>query len=466
MNKGAALGSGFDDLVGPLREVFEGVAGVHDAVAPVEQLGQVEAIVFGGDENAVEAAHGRLIPLNGGPAGPGGVFTGGKDDRDVGVEVADFSALGLEQVHEFESGRLAHVIHIGFVSEAHEQDAAAFDGFAPLVEGLENAMDDVFRHGFINLSSELDEAGVNAVFAGLPGEVKGVDGNAMATEAGAGVKGGVAKGFGGGGADDFPDIKSHAIGHHFHLIDKTDVDGAIDVFEELGEFGDLGGADRDDFFADTGVKGDAGFQTGWGDTADEFGDVPGGESGVARVFALGGINDVEILADDETTGGDTGDDFFLSGAGIGGAFEANDLAFTEVGEDRLQGLDHVAEVRLMVLGKRGGDANDDGVGLADTGEVAGWLEPPRGHLVGDGGRLNVFDVRFAIAKGSDFGFVHIKAEGVKTLCGEVKNDGKTDVAKAYDADGGAAGFKSGNQRHGGSRRITFDNWRRKGFCGG
>lgn len=112
MNKGAALGSGFDDLVGPLREVFEGVAGVHDAVAPVEQLGQVEAIVFGGDEDAVEAAHGRLIPLNGGPAGPGGVFTGGKDDRDVGVVIADLGPFRLEQVHEFESGRLAHIIHV------------------------------------------------------------------------------------------------------------------------------------------------------------------------------------------------------------------------------------------------------------------------------------------------------------------------------------------------------------------
>lgn len=302
-------------------------------------------------------------------------------------------------------------------------------------------MHDVFRHGLVDFSCELNEAGVNAVFAGFPGKVKGIDGDAMATEAGAGVKGGVAKGFGGGGADDFPDIEPHAIGHHFHLIDKTDVDGAIDVFEELGEFGDLGGADRDDFFADTGVKGDAGFQTGWGDTADEFGDVPGGESGVAGIFALGGIDDKEILSDGETTGGDTGDDFFLGGAGVGGAFEANDLAFTQVGEDRLQGLHHVAEVRLMVLGKRGGDANDDGVGLADTGEVAGWLEPPRGHLVGDGGRLNVFDVRFAIAKGSDFGFVHIKAEGVKPLCCEVENDGQTDIAEADDADSRAVRFK-------------------------
>lgn len=100
-------------------------------------------------------------------------------------------------------------------------------------------MHHVFRHGLIDFSRELDEAGVDAVFAGFPGEIKGVDGDAVSAEAWAGVKGGVAKGFGGGSADDFPDIEAHAISHDFHFVDEADIDGAVDVFEEFGELGDL-----------------------------------------------------------------------------------------------------------------------------------------------------------------------------------------------------------------------------------
>lgn len=87
-----------------LREVFEGVAGVHNAIAPGQQLEEVEAIVFGGDEHAVEAADSGFIPVDGGGAGPGGVLAGGWDDGDVGIVVTDGGTFGLEEIHEFEGG--------------------------------------------------------------------------------------------------------------------------------------------------------------------------------------------------------------------------------------------------------------------------------------------------------------------------------------------------------------------------
>ena len=72
---------------------------------------------------------------------------------------------------------------------------------------------------------------------GFPGEIEGVDGDAVAAEAWAGVEGLEAEGFGFGGVDDFVDVDFHAHAELFQLVDEGDVDATVDVFEELGHLG-------------------------------------------------------------------------------------------------------------------------------------------------------------------------------------------------------------------------------------
>ena len=56
----------------------------------------------------------------------------------------------------------------------------------------------------------------------------------MAAEAGTGIEGLEAEGFGLGSVDDFVDVDAHAHAELLEFVDQGDVDAAIDVFEELG----------------------------------------------------------------------------------------------------------------------------------------------------------------------------------------------------------------------------------------
>ena len=59
----------------------------------------------------------------------------------------------------------------------------------------------------------------------------------MPAQAGAGVKAHKAKGLGGGGVDDLPDINAHLGEDDFHLVHQGDVDAAKNIFEEFGGIG-------------------------------------------------------------------------------------------------------------------------------------------------------------------------------------------------------------------------------------
>jgi hypothetical protein len=108
--------------------------------------------------------------------------------------------------------------------------------------------------------------------------------------------------------------------------------------------------------------------------ADDLGDVGGGELGVAGIFAFGGIDDEDLGADFEADGFDPSDDFFLGGARIRGAFEAEDLARAEMRHYGSKGVGHEAEIGLEVFVERRGDAEDDCVAVLDAGEVGCGIE--------------------------------------------------------------------------------------------
>ena len=75
-------------------------------------------------------------------------------------------------------------------------------GSAPFVEGVGETFDDVRRHGEVDLTSQLDEPRGELELARAPGQIKRVDRDAMAAEAGTGKERRKPEWFGGGRIDD------------------------------------------------------------------------------------------------------------------------------------------------------------------------------------------------------------------------------------------------------------------------
>jgi len=183
---------------------------INDALAPLGQLSPVNHLVGGGDDAGIKAGNGWLVPGDGFSARPVGMLTGGLNHRDVGVVVRNLGTVFSQQVHQVVGGRLALVIHVGFVSQADDQDFAAFERLAVVVEGFYGAGDNVFGHAGIDFAGQLNEAGCMSVLAGFPGEVERVNGDAVAAEPGTRVERHKAKGLGFGRLNDFPDIYAHS----------------------------------------------------------------------------------------------------------------------------------------------------------------------------------------------------------------------------------------------------------------
>ncbi len=406
---------------------------------------------MGCDDDSILAPDHILAPRLGFHALPIRVLAGRADFGDVGVVVGDFRAEGLEAVEELECRGFAHVIDIGLVGEAEEKDAAAFDGFPLIIESNHGALDHVFGHPAVDLAGEFDEAGVDAVFAGLPGEVEGVDRDAVAAEAGSGVERGEAEGLGGGGADDLPDIDVHRVGDDLEFVDEADVDSAVDVFQQFGQLRDLAGADGDDGVEGRFVKRDANVQTGRGVTADDLGDVGGGEFRIAGILALRGVNHEHRFPGDQPAGDHAGDHFFVGGPGIGGALQRKDGTGFQMRDDGVEGVADVGKIRFEMMVQRGGHAENDGIRLGDAGEIRGGIESPGSERLGDLGCGDVLDVALAAQEMLLLRFVDIKADDPESGSGVGEEEGKTDVAEADNGDGG--GFGGEGRRHGVKLKI-------------
>jgi hypothetical protein len=224
---------------------------------------------------------------------------------------------------------------------------------------------------------------MNTEFPGFPCQIKWVDGNAVAAEAGTGVEGGKAEGFGGCGAYDLPDVDTHLIGCDFEFVDQADVDCAIYVFEKFGQFRNLSGGHGYNCFEGSAVEGDSGFEAGGCVTADDFGDIGCGELGIAWILAFGRVNNEDVGAGFESSFFHSRDHFLFGGSRVGGAFEAQNLSRLEIWHDGFQGIDHITEIWLEVLIEWSWDAEDDGVTAFDAREVSSGVEFSRGACFGD-----------------------------------------------------------------------------------
>src|SRR5439155_26892863 len=123
--------------------------------------------------------------------------------------------------------------------------------------------------------------------AQLPGQIVGVDGDAMTADARAGVEGEKPEGLGGSGVDHLTGAYTQAAAHERELVRQGDVDVPEDVLVELGKLGHLRARDLDDLADDLAIEQDREPAAGRGDPADDLWDVADLEGRVAGVDPLG-----------------------------------------------------------------------------------------------------------------------------------------------------------------------------------
>src|ERR1019366_7723284 len=154
---------------------------------------------------------------------------------------------------------------------------------------LRDASYHLIGHIGVDLARQFYEASREIVFAGLPGEVERVDGDAVAAETGSRIESLEPERFGLRSVDDFPDIEAHALTEELQFVHQGDIDTAVDVLQDLRHFGRLTGGDRNNLVEDgtverlecpagSGVVG-----------AKHFRDGSRGEVRVGWVFAFGRV---------------------------------------------------------------------------------------------------------------------------------------------------------------------------------
>ncbi len=148
----------------------------------------------------------------------------------------------------------------------------------------------------------------------------------------------------------------------------------MNVFQQLGEFGHLGGGHRNAGLADSPVESQSFLEASGGAADDHLGNAAAGEVTVPGIFPFGGIDEKKVLPDGESQRLDSRPDDFLGGAWISGALQTDGLSGGKVGEQRFNRIDDVAEIGFAVSGQGSGDADDDGAAIRGEGEIGAGMQ--------------------------------------------------------------------------------------------
>lgn len=183
----------------------------------------------------------------------------------------------------------------------------------------------------VDLTGQFDEARVDAVFLGLPGQIERVDGDAVTAETWTRLVRREAEGLGCRSANDFVYIDAHLVGDDLHLVDQANVHRAVDVLQQLGHLCCTRAAHRNQGANGTAIDGLAKFQAAWRHAANYLGDVMGAVAGIARVFAFRGKHQSAIFTRNKAVVGQAWGQHFVRGAWPGSAFQAQQLARAKVG---------------------------------------------------------------------------------------------------------------------------------------
>src|SRR5262249_44493034 len=255
---------------------------------------------------------------------------------------------------DLESGRLPDVVDVSLVGDAQHEDGRATHRSPAIIERTRDEVDDVLGHGAVDLVGKGDELRLIAREPNLPGQIEGIDGDAMPPDSGARIEGHESERLGGGRLDDLPGVDADLPTRESELVGEGDVDAAEGVLEELGGLGDAGARGLEYAGGDVAIETGRELGAGRGDAAHYLGDVGGGELPIARIDALGGEGQEGIDAHDEAGTLQARLDDLLRGAWKGRALQHEELALVEMRNQTLQRGHDEGNIRLLALPERCG----------------------------------------------------------------------------------------------------------------
>ena len=350
--------------------------------------------------------------------------------------IADHSALGGEEVDDPERRALAGVVDVLLVGDTEHQHAAAVERLPAAVEGPDHLGHAERGHLRVDLPGELDELGVEVELARLPGQVEGVDRDAVPAEAGARAEGHVAERLRGGGVDDVPDVDRHPVAQHRQLVDERDVDAAEDVLEQLGHLGDLRRGDLDDRVHGEPVDLGRAARALGGQPADDLRRRARRPVDAAGVDPLRREGQREVAARPQPRALEDRGQLVARRPGVGRALEDDQLALAQPLGEALGGAEHRGQVGFAVLVQRRRQADQHRVDLPDLIPVGRRADQAGGGQGAQAVARDVLDVRPAGVDLVDLGLDRIEAEDRDSRLGERRRQRKPDVAQTDDPDPG------------------------------
>ena len=145
------------------------------------------------------------------------------------------------------------------------------------------------------------------------------------------------------------------------------------------------------------------------------------------------------------------------GAGIGRAFEHNQLALVDVRRNGLDRAGHIAQVGLVVLVERRGHADDHRIHGGDLGVVGRGAEARLLHFRNGFGQ-NANDVGPARVERGHLIGRDVEAGDAETFARKKQGQRQSHIAHAHDSDAGLSGckflFECGEDGHGSIRHAV------------
>src|SRR5689334_8849006 len=88
------------------------------------------------------------------------------------IVIDDTRQLGMQKPNDTESGRFPHVIDIGLVRNADQQNTGFSQWFSLQVETVADSTHDVRGKGAVDLSGQLDKSSLKVVLASFPTQIE------------------------------------------------------------------------------------------------------------------------------------------------------------------------------------------------------------------------------------------------------------------------------------------------------
>ena len=170
------------------------------------------------------------------------------------------------------------------------------------------------------------------------------------------------------------------------------------------------------------------------DSAYHLGSIAGLVNEVARIDPLRRKAQVKVRTALQTAALlQNGTEQFLGGTGVGGGFQHHNGAPPEMLGNGDGGIPDVADIRLLVLVQRGGNADSDKVYIPNKTEIGGGRQHSVLYQCLQIGIDHIADIVLSGIDHIHLFPLHIEADGLKAMLRLIHCQRQTDIAQAADA---------------------------------